>query len=394
MNKTDIFQSPYDLICAMEEASLMKRFLPYSKGSPSRSVTYDDQYDRANIIFFSDSHIDFRNQDESLDNVKRTIGFANSCPIPMDAIVNAGDAITPFQVNSKENALSRAEKFFGIAKESRVPFVFAKGNHDLNDWGNYPENAFTDRDWSNIFYDFAEERYGIVRQIKKSGEKSTWHYYDIEDKKIRIISVDNQDTDKTIADAEGKVKYYGGKYFYISNEQMNWIAHTALNFDDKEEKDWGVIVTFHQIPGDKEEYQNAVKEFIKLCGAFNRCETYSNNYVCHENSFFDMSVDVDFTRYASLEKKPHMICGLVGHMHEDKTEVHEGITFIWIVNGSSTDVASDARIVRIPGTSVQNCFDILNIDTRKRKIRMFRYGAGVNCYGVGGDRFLPDGLDY
>ena len=81
-------------------------------------------------------------------------------------------------------------------------------------------------------------------------------------------------------------------------------------------------------------------------------------------------------------------------MHEDKTEVHEGINFIWIVNGSCTDVASDARIVRIPGTAVQNCFDILNIDTRKRKIRMFRYGAGVNCYGVGGDRFLPDGLDY
>ena len=71
----------YDFICKVEEANLYKRFLPYSIGSPARHKTHDDFYDRANFVFFSDSHIDFMNADASLDNLKRTIAFSNESPI-------------------------------------------------------------------------------------------------------------------------------------------------------------------------------------------------------------------------------------------------------------------------------------------------------------------------
>ena len=81
-------------------------------------------------------------------------------------------------------------------------------------------------------------------------------------------------------------------------------------------------------------------------------------------------------------------------MHSDIYEVRHGINLIWTLNGSATSVCGDARVVRIPGTSTQNSFDIVNIDTRERRIRIFKYGAGKNCYGIGGDRFLPDGLPY
>ena len=387
--------NPYDLVCAVEEAALLKRFLPYSKGSPKQSLTCDDQYDRANILFFSDSHIDFRNPAECLENVKRTVEFANTCPVKPDAVVNTGDAITPFCIVPKKDAMSRAEKFFELAKESLPPFIFAKGNHDTNDWQNLPENVIDDKDWGELFLNYAEEKHGIVRQTKKSGDKSTWHYYDIEDKKIRVISVDMQDTDKTTPDDEGYVKYYGGKSHYISNEQINWIAHTALNLDEKEEKDWGIILAFHQTGSDHPEHQSAATQLIKLCAAFQTQGTYENNFKCESNSFFDWDVPADYTRYASFENKPHIICCLLGHNHEDKHEVREGcIHLIWTLNNSCTTESSDARIVRIPGTPVQNSFDIVNIDTKMRKIRIFRYGAGTNCYGKGGDRFLPDGLDY
>ncbi|MBR5308126.1 MAG: metallophosphoesterase [Clostridia bacterium] len=384
----------YNFVCAVEEADFLKRILPYTVGSPKKTLTCDDAYKRANILFFSDSHIDFRNPEESIDNLKRTIDFANSAPFDIHAVVNTGDAVTPFGVRPKSYALERLEKFFAEAKRSTPPFIFAKGNHDTNDWNNFTENVLDDNDWSNIFYDYAEEKYGIVREIKKNGSKSTWHYRDIEDMKIRIISVDVQDTDKTTKTEEGFCKYYGGKSFYISDEQLNWIAHTALDFSEKEEKDWGVIVAFHQIPEDKDEYPNAVKGLFRMLSAFNKGERYKDSFKCETNGFFDFDLDVDFGKYGDEEKKPHVICCLIGHFHEDRFEVIEGINTIKILNSSCTDCCSDARVARIPATATQNCFSVLNIDTKKRKIRLFRYGAGVNCYGVGGDMFIPDGLDY
>lgn len=81
-------------------------------------------------------------------------------------------------------------------------------------------------------------------------------------------------------------------------------------------------------------------------------------------------------------------------MHEDIYEVHKGINMIYTLNNSASIISGDPRVVRIPGTATQNCFDIVNVDTLHRKIRIFRYGAGVTCFGEGGDRFLPDGLSY
>ena len=107
--------------------------------------------------------------------------------------------------------------------------------------------------------------------------------------------------------------------------------------------------------------------------------------------------NTDISTPLILAKNCHdtdMICWLIGHNHEDKNRVIDGINLIWTLNNSASTCCSDARLARIIGTSTQNSFDIVNIDTRERKIRIFRYGAGVNCYGVGGDRFVPDGLDY
>lgn len=384
----------YDFICKVEEANLYKRFLPYAIGSPAQHLTHDDSYDRANFVFFTDSHIDFMNPDACMDNLKRTIAFSNESPIKFDAVINAGDAITPFYEQDKSLPLLNAKMFFDEAKKSKSPFLFAKGNHDVNCWWNKPENVFTDSDYSNLFYWFSEETYGTVHQKKSNGFRSTWNYYDVDKHKIRIICVDFQDIDKTVTNEKGHVKYSGANGFYVSNEQMNWIANVALNFDDKADKDWGVIIVCHHFPQDNPDYENAGEKLLDICVAFNNGDTYENHYKNELNSFFDIDVNADYTRYKDLEKKPHIICWLMGHIHDDVHEVKKGIHFIYTTNASASQRSGDARLLRIPGTVTQNAFDIVNIDTKTRKIRMFRYGAGVNCYGEGGDRFLPDGLDY
>lgn len=385
----------YDFICKVEEANLYKRFLPFAIGNPSPHKTHDDSYERANFVFFSDSHIDFMEPDACMDNLKRTIAFSNESPIVFDAVINAGDAITPFFQQAKTLPLAYAKSFFDEAKKSRSPFLFAKGNHDVNCWWNKPENVITDSDYSNLFYWFCEENYGTVHQQKSNGFRSTWHYYDVEKHKIRIVCVDFQDIDKTIENEKGEVKYYGtdGRR-YISNEQMNWIANVALNFDDKAEKDWGVIIVGHDFEGSYPDFENAGEKLLDICAAFNNCDKYEHHYKNKINSFFDLDVKADYTRYNDIDKKPHMICWLLGHIHDDVHEVKKGIHLIYTRNASSSMRSGDARVLRLPGTVTQNAFDVVNIDTHTRKIRMFRYGAGVNCYGEGGDRFLPAGLDY
>ena len=384
----------YDLVCDMEEISLNKRFLPYSIGTPKTTATSNDEYDRANFVFFCDSHIDFVNVEESFDNVKRIIKYANETPVDFDAVINAGDTITLANLLPKSDAVGRITKFFDTVKECKYPFVYSIGNHDSNDAKNFPENAFTSDDWSELFFDYAEKQYGIVRQTKKNGSRSTWHYLDIEKHKIRIISLDALDTDRSVKDEEGYVKYFSKYGSFMSGEQLEWFANVALNFDDKEESDWGVILTFHMFPEDFGYHLNSNEAFLGICRAFKNCDSYSCDLVQDNNHFFDIKLSVDFSKNKVLENKPHFICMLLGHDHEDKNTLVEGINVIWSLNSSSSSFYGDARVIRYPGTATQNAFDVISIDTKTRRIRFFRYGAGLSCYGIGGDRFLPDGLEY
>ena len=391
-------KTDYNKVCEMTEQDFYSRFLPYSAGSPETvptySIPYTDQYKRVNLVYFADSHTDGFKSKLSLDNVKRTIDFVNNAPLKYDAVINAGDIITPFGKTPKKNAYKRADNVFKLAKKCDVPFIFAKGNHDLNDWDNYPDRVLNDSDWGNLFLNFAEKKYGIKRQVKKNGEKSTWHYYDIEDKKIRIVSVDIQERDTNVLTDKGVCKLHGGNAWFITKEQMQWIADVAFNFDDKSQKDWGVILTLHQYVKNSKFHLNPSDVLLDLCVAFNEQGTYSYSCKNEENSFFDMEVNADFSRYAKEEKKPHIVCWLLGHDHERKHDIKKGINIIWTINGCPTTSSSDPRIVRIVGTCTQNSFDVVNIDTLHRKIRIFAYGAKTTCYGESGDRFLPDGLNY
>jgi hypothetical protein len=193
---------------------------------------------------------------------------------------------------------------------------------------------------------------------------------------------------------KGTCKYHGGNSWYISNEQMHWIVNEAFNFDDKPQKDWGIVLTLHMYPNKPAFHENAADVLLDICAAFNAQQTYSCHYRHEENSFFDLEINADFTRYEKEEKKPTVICWLLGHDHERKNFVRKGINIIYIMSSQAGNICGDPRLARIPGTCTQNSFDVVNIDTKHRKIRVFAYGAKTTCYGESGDRFLPDGLDY
>lgn len=386
----------YSVIKQLEWERTVKRFLPYTYGTLTDGFSNDDYYKRCNLLFFSDSHIDRWNEKESLENVQDTISFANEAPFELSAVVHAGDAIT--KIGEKLEIKEDIRVFMDAIKQSRYPVAFSKGNHDSNDWKNAASEVFKDEDWSEIIYDYVEINWGMVRQIKSNGQKSSYGYIDLSDFKIRIVIADSQDIDREAANDDGMAKYHCGNSYYISNEQLNWLANTALSFDDKEEKDWGVIVVTHQdgsySTSLSPSYESSIQKFFEVCKAFNNQGIYQNKYTYYDNSFFDIDVYANYERYREIKDKPHIICWLLGHCHQDKYQVVDGINMIWILNGSATNKDSDARVVRELGTFSQNAFDLISIDTKTRRIRCVRYGAGVNSHGTGGDRFLPDGLSY
>lgn len=382
----------YNKICEFEAMETEKRFLPYTVGTPSFERTANDQYQRLNLIFFTDSHVDMPwCVPEACDNVERTIDFANNFPVPFDAVLYGGDTITFFGHVEKTLAKERFKCLVDRVKKCEAPFIFARGNHDPNHVNNLPENYLRDEDYSEIYLDYSEEKDGIVRQTKANGQKSIWHYKDLEDKKVRIISLDSEDSDRSRVAENGDMDCDDCVNF--SNEQLNWLANEALNFDDKEEKDWGVIFVTHRIDPRENEFGSTGERLLEICEAFNNAKEYSVKYE-NDNAFYNLDINADFTRYASLEKKPFVICFFMGHHHTDNYEESHGIQLIWSLHGCVTDTYSDARVIRRPNTATQNAFDCVSIDLNTRKIRIVRYGAGVSCYGKGGDRFLPDGLDF
>jgi len=336
----------------------------------------------------------------SKQNVVDAINFVNNVRVPIAAILEGGNVKSP-SFQDKEKHISGLTEFFDLGWHANMPLLYTKGEHDINTRKVTPEKALTDKDWGEIWFDRAEEQYHIVRKMKSNGWKSGYYYYDLDEWKVRIISADCYDVDISKTDESGKVLYWGGSSYYIGNEQFEWIAKTALNFDDKPEKDWGVIVfmnfyrvTDHDGTSVNPKFASIYPKFNEMLKAFNTQSEYKEVYEFPANHFYDLSVYADWTKYADRKDKPYVICVLSGHISADLYDKPGGINHIVTANQYCGGDFSDNRIVRLPATRTQNLFDILNIDLVQRKIRVFRYGAGANCYGEGGDRFLPDGISF
>lgn len=392
-----------DFVHIVENTRVERLLIQYSRGTYNniRTINDEDTYERLNIVFMTDSHLDLGlNVKENFQNVNNAIDFCNNAPVKISAIIEGGDIVTEVKKTKREH-IENLNKFFALTWKAKMPFLYAKGNHDINALRVPPNDVLTDDDWGNVWFDRAEERYGIVRNIKSCGQKSGYYYDDLNEWKVRIICLDCYDLDYSKTDFVGNVLYRAGTSHYFANEQFNWIANNALNFDDKKEKDWGVIVFVHFYrPTDSwgtsvEPIFNSVfMPFNDMLRAFNNQSVFDKNEIFDQNNFYNLSIHGDWTRYAGEEKKPFLICILSGHVHTDEYHNWSTIHHIVTANQFCGSNYSDKRIIRVPGTSTENLFDILNIDLFQRKIRVIRYGAGVTCYGTGGDRFLPDGLSF
>lgn len=235
----------------------------------------------------------------------------------VNKILNGGDT-----GNSQvicENAIAQLKNAIG---SNRVYTV--TGNHEIVDASRY----------ESPFNRVADELRGHNDDIVYGDGDRSYFYFD---------------------DNSSKTRYIGLSSFglYINNEcepcytsdQLAWFKNTALNV----EAGWTIIIFTHALYY----VNNTDKLIVSPMGA---------------NVFID-AID-------TYNGKGTIACVLMGHAHKDR--IHIGSTSVPYILSACDRYSSyngDINVVREPGTITEQHFEVVVIDKKERRIKLFSIGG-------------------
>lgn len=280
----------------------------------------------------------------------------------VDSIVLFGDNINGYYDRSRIiNETMQMTNLIFNAPDSEVDKFILRGNHD-NGYGQGPNGSSKKRkpeegisdDELKIFY---KTNALINGEIRKSD--SLYFYKDYEDYKIRLIGLDNFDIPKELNE-DGTFKYniidQGGWGF----EQLKWLATEALNVPIG----YHVLITQHAcVSGTMDKLQQFnTQVFLNIVEAFQNKNNISIT-IDGENIPLDYS------------KNGGNIIGIIsGHRHENGHILKNGINYI----DSSASLCYSGDNRRKVGTYTEDSWELINIDTNTRSLKLFKYGYGAD----------------
>lgn len=233
--------------------------------------------DSVKYAFITDIHYiggeDVSRTIATMKQIRNLVEYVNKTD-SIDFVAIGGDTI---QGNSsKETSLGYLKKAFAPLLDCNKPVVIVPGNHDDNTY-QYDTTSFngtqliTDKDWNDKVIDVyvnRETANGDVIDVAVKQDdtvlNSKYFYYDLENKKTRIICLDSIDYEQTydengtiIKDAEGNLglivrdeskavtNYFrynmAATYWGYGARQMEWLAEEALQAGE----DWDYIFISH-----------------------------------------------------------------------------------------------------------------------------------------------------
>lgn len=191
----------------------------------AKAIHIDDTFDFINI---SDVHQTPNNemaQEEAVYHSAILGHLIGTQFIGMSGDVINGDAS---RGSTKEAALTSLQRtIYNIRSQTCVPVLAAKGNHDDNLWDGQ----------------FGQDEYGVLpiawhHYMIKPFEKhftfdlnnkfGNYFYSDFKEHKMRVIVLNSVDVPYE-KQQDGKPKYWGMWKYVFQNQQINWLAHEALN---------------------------------------------------------------------------------------------------------------------------------------------------------------------
>lgn len=207
--------------------------------------------DAVNYIFITDLHYyspaATPKQIEYLDAV---VALANSDD-RIDFIALGGD-YTNGLYKTKFECLDYMKELFEPLKKSKKPVFILTGNHDDNSYHVEAakkidlEVMLSDKDWSdNVIAPFCAD---VVKDSKYP--ESKYFYYDLKDKKTRVICLDaidcraefNENGMLTSLRTEGRPDGWSGYFWWgYSEQQICWLVNEAMTAAD----DWDYVFLSH-----------------------------------------------------------------------------------------------------------------------------------------------------
>ena len=340
----------------------------YDKESVIEKV-YNNITSSKNSVFglISDIQSDL-NLDVTKNMIEHYTNINNLCKeLPVSFIANTGDFINGSQ--PKTQTIKALRNYIKLVTESTpVPYFITKGNHDDNSYyamgnGNKYDELITDEEW----YKYVIKHFEKYTQFNfdNNNRKGGYCYFDDESSKIRYIFLNSYET-KYIKNEDGTYKYDAMHTPAFSNEQLNWLAHKALNFEEKSNKnEWAVVGFCHYLHGATKNY-NMLLDIIL---AYKKGIAYSYTSTIED---YNATVNVDFTN----QGKGEFITFICGDSHRDWDFINlKEDLYLFTVLSSYYPAGA---VERVQGTNTQDCANIVIINREDKTIKLVRFGGGLD----------------
>ena len=269
----------------------------------------------------------------------------------IDFVVHLGDAI--------ENQTYSYTAFTDVLSNAGVNYMILKGNHDLIKQSVIRANC------TNIT--------GMTFDTL-----GCWAYLDDTTNNVRYIFLNSCDKGIDVDNDTATITMQQGDYSY---RQLYWLANTALNTDKK-------VVLFNHIAlkpsssdsqGVKMSTMND-NQYIPaaIVNAFSNGTSGSSSYISSGESGAQSTITYDFTSQGAGD----VICLFNGHGHGDWAYTTDnGLLSIMESNGLCINNMSATWGYTFPAkadTIDEIAFDIVNINPTTKKIKMWRFGRGID----------------
>lgn len=246
-------------------------------------------------------------------------------------VVSGGDI--PYATDTEENVLADAQKWLEyMGQWGKEKTIQVHGNHDymcnLEGGGTFRCTV------GQLHYYIADNGTFLERPVG-----ALYGKYDVPNQKVRIIVTDDYDTgydgNTWTSDAEG-----------YSSEQLAFIKSAIL------ETSKHIIVISHQTS-----------------------DATMANYI-HDQSLQTMLISAknktgEFANWAG-----DIVMHLSGHSHNDEDHVEDNLLSVATVCDAA--YTSPSGYTRTWGTTTEQAFDVVCVDTTNKTINMIRIGAGSN----------------
>ncbi|MBE6727845.1 MAG: hypothetical protein E7562_04265 [Ruminococcaceae bacterium] len=360
-----------------------------------------------NYVFLADPHVDeYLKKDENKElriyeaeeivelrltrlvkHLEEAVKFAENNE-NIDFLAVGGDVLNAYSIKGKQSVIDTYNRSLAPLLSCKKPVLMAFGNHDDNAFQTLnpdvpeikKEWVISDKDWKEkvlALYPFAKKCV-----FDKNYEYSKYFYFDIENKKTRVIVLDTMDMRRPF-DENGTVTEIVNRLprFWYTYEQLDWLCNQALTAGNG----WNYTFISHMgIDYDTSCNCKNGEMLRDIFKAFNKREKYSYNYTDMNGN--EVTVNADFTGI----KDSKLLLFNFGHQHSELVHYSEDINLWQVATGCENawgGWGGPAGIKDLPwvlmkdrteGTENETCMDVFSLNERVG----YKYNVGPGMDAV------------